>query len=260
MNTAILIPARKGSTRLPNKPMVKIKGETLIFRMWKIASLVKNVSAVMITTDCSKIKKHCESFGANVILTDTNCPSGTDRVAQALEKYDNQFDIVFNLQGDTPLTPPHIIEQVLKAMQEDSSIQLATPMHALQGEELKRFIKHKSSGSLTGTTVVFDKNKDALYFSKSIIPNYRNSNQIDILFQHIGLYAYKVETLKYLQKLPPSTLEKIEGLEQLRALENKISIRMVEVNLKDRTLWSVDSKDDVPIVEDIIQKEGEIVL
>jgi 3-deoxy-manno-octulosonate cytidylyltransferase (CMP-KDO synthetase) len=259
MKSAIFIPARKGSTRFPNKPLAKISGETLIYRTWKIAKSIKNSSDVLITTDSEEIQKHCESFGAKVIQTSKNCLCGTDRIAQALEIYNQNLDIVFNLQGDAPLTPPWVIEQMLATMQTDSDILMATPMKKLTGKALKKFIEHKLTGSLTGTTVVFDNNKNALYFSKGIIPNYRNKNEQNVLYQHIGLYAYRVDTLKDLQSLQPSSLEQIEGLEQLRALENNIAIKMVEVDLKGRSTWSVDHRDDIDIVEDIIRKEGELV-
>ncbi len=260
MKSVIFIPSRKESTRFPNKPMAKILGETLIYRVWRIAKQVKSASDIIITTDSIEIKDHCESFGATVILTSTDCINGTDRIAEAFKIYKQEIDIVVNFQGDAPLTPPWIIDNVLHAMQKDPNILIATPMHALTGQELHRFLDNKSKKSLTGTTVVFDKNHYALYFSKGVIPNYRTPQNINTLFQHIGLYAYKSETLMKLQSIPPSNLEQIEGLEQLRALENHIPIKMVEVDLKDRSSWSVDHKNDVKIVEKIIQAEGELVL
>lgn len=259
MKSAIFIPARRGSTRLPNKPLVKILGETLIYRVWKIAKSVKNADSVIVTTDCKEIQKHCESFGATVILTSTECVSGTDRIAQALKKYKNSLDLIFNLQGDTPLTPPHVIEEVITVMQNDRDIVMATPMRALLGKELENFVSHKSTGNLTGTTVVFDKNKNALYFSKGIIPNFRDSSKRSVLYQHIGLYGYRTETLERMQSLEPSNLELIEGLEQLRALENNIPIRMVEINLREKSYWSVDQSEDIRIVEEIIKNEGEVI-
>ncbi|NQY44199.1 MAG: 3-deoxy-manno-octulosonate cytidylyltransferase, partial [Legionellales bacterium] len=164
-----------------------------------------------------------------------------------------------NLQGDAPLLPHWIIDDLLKAMLDDPSIDLATPMHLLTGSLLKRFIQNKSEGSLTGTTVVFDNNNNALYFSKGVIPHHRQADKIKSLYKHIGMYAYRTPTLKRLQKIPQSKLEKIESLEQLRALENQIPIKMVEVSLKNRSYWSVDHPDDISIVENIINSEGELV-
>ncbi len=258
MSIAIIIPARKGSTRLPNKPLVTILGKSLIRRVWEIANSITLADDVFIATDCENIRQHAEHFDAKVIMT-PDCASGTDRVAQAILSTGKSYDIVFNLQGDAPLTPPWVIEDTLKVINENPNIQLATPMKALRNSELQAFITHKKTGSLTGTTVVFDKNKNAMFFSKGIIPHYREPNKDQVIYKHIGLYAYRRDTLLRLNNMPPSTLETIEGLEQLRALENNIPIRMVEVDYKGRSTWAVDHENDVIITENIIKNEGELI-
>ncbi|MFO1258937.1 MAG: 3-deoxy-manno-octulosonate cytidylyltransferase [Gammaproteobacteria bacterium] len=257
---AIIIPARMASSRYPNKPFAKIKGHTMIERVWRIAKAVPTATAVWIATDCLELAGFVKQFGAEVIMTPSNCATGTDRVAEACKLLPDSYDVIFSLQGDAVLTPPWVINDVLDAMLKDRNIKMATPAVLLKEKALENYIEHKKSGSSTGTTVTFDKHQNALYFSKALIPFARTVDENYTVYRHIGLYAYRPDTLNQLLELPMSQFEKIEQLEQLRALENNIPIKVVIVDYQGRTHGSVDRPEDVAIVEHIIQTEGELVL
>lgn len=256
-SAVIVIPARMASTRFPNKPMAIIRKKTMIERVWKIGCAVKGADQVLIATDDENLKRFAESFGANVLMTSAACITGTDRVAEAARLQHQKHTIFFSLQGDAVLTPPWVIEAVLAEMLADPSIQMATPAVRLTGKALLDFVAMKKTGSTSGTTVVFDKNKNALYFSKMLIPYYRD--ETTPVYQHIGLYAYRGETLQRLGDLPEGILEKPEKLEQLRALENGIPIRVIPVDYRGRTHGSVDRPEDVWFVEEAIEREGELL-
>jgi 3-deoxy-manno-octulosonate cytidylyltransferase (CMP-KDO synthetase) len=244
----IIIPARMASTRFPRKPLALINGKAMMQRVWEIGKATGY--PVCIATDDAELFHFAKSFGAEVVMTSPSCLTGTDRVAEAAQKL--EAEIVFSLQGDAVLTPPWVIAQVLKAM-EDPTVQMATPVVELQGKALADFVALKQKGSSSGTCAVFDPKGNALYFSKSLIP-FKGP-----VFRHIGLYAYRKETLLRLSQLPESPLEKAEKLEQLRALENGIPIRVVQVDYQGRTHGSVDRPEDVAIVEEIIAREGELI-
>lgn len=252
MSAVIVIPARMGSTRFPNKPLAVIRNMAMIERVWRIGMAVPEASEVLIATDDLRLKGFAEQFGAKVVMTSPDCPTGTDRVAE-VARITGRQGIFFSLQGDAPITPPWVIGEVLKAMLADPCVQIATPAVRLEGKMLEEFAETKKKGSSTGTSVVFDKNHNALYFSKSLIP-FRGP-----VYRHIGLYGYRADVLQRLNQLPEGPLEKEEKLEQLRALENGISIRVVEVDYRGRTHGSVDRPEDIAFVERIIANEGELL-
>ncbi|MDE3046623.1 MAG: 3-deoxy-manno-octulosonate cytidylyltransferase [Verrucomicrobiota bacterium] len=257
MTAIIVIPARMASSRFPSKPLAPIRGRTMIERVWRIAKAVPQASQVVIATDDLHLKTFAESFGAQVLMTSPTCPTGTDRVAEAARLLNLPDAIFFSLQGDAVLTPPWVINDVLEIMLANPTIQMATPITLLTGPALTHFISTKKAGSSTGTTVTFDKNYNALYFSKALIPYSRTNNPT--VYRHIGLYAYRYPTLQQLSSLPEGPFEKAEQLEQLRALENGIPIRVVPVDYRGRTHGSVDRPEDVAIVESIIDHEGELL-
>jgi len=249
MQSVVIIPARYGSTRFPGKPMAQISGVSLLNRVWKIAKAAKNVDEVYIATDDKRILEHVESFGAKAVMTKSECPNGSFRCMEAVENLKISPDIVINLQGDAVLTPPWIIEEVINEFKKDNNVQIASPA--------VRLTKDSKTG---GTLVVFDLKKDALYFSRAKIPFNRDDQEHSQgLYRHIGIYGYKLNALKQYVNLKPTPLEEIEKLEQLRALENGMKIRMVIVDYKGRTHWAVDRPEDISIVEEIIKKEGELV-
>lgn len=254
----IIIPARMTSTRFPNKPLAKICGIPMIERVWKIAKLSNYASRVIIATDDAHLANIMAGIGAEIIMTSAQCLTGTDRVAEALVKLDRDYEVVFSLQGDAVLTPPWIIDEVLQTLLSNPHLEMATPAILLEGLAKSSFVELKNQGASTGTCVVFDKNNRALYFSKALIPHAR-SNTSSILYRHIGLYGYRPDALLKLHQLPQSPLEKVEQLEQLRALENGITIHVCVVDYRGRTHGSVDRPEDVPIVEEIIKNEGELI-
>lgn len=259
MQSAIVIPARYGSSRFPGKPLAPICGMPMLERTWRIAKEAKP-EILIIATDDDRIEEFAKGFGAQVVRTSENCSNGTERVCEALKKLGQSPDIVLNLQGDAVLTPPWVLSELIAAMKQDASVRLATPAAKLSLQQFNDLAAQKASGIVGGTLVVFDKNFNALYFSKSMIPFLRpGSTTSDApLYRHIGLYAYTYETLKTYLELPVGPLEKVESLEQLRALENGIPIRVVPVDYRGRTHWSVDSPDDIARVEKIIAEQGEL--
>jgi 3-deoxy-manno-octulosonate cytidylyltransferase (CMP-KDO synthetase) len=259
-SAAIIIPARLASTRFPDKPFALIHGIPMIERVWRIAVNVPQASQVLIATDDLRLKEFAESFGAKVLMTSPECLTGTDRVAEAARLLGQEHTIYFSFQGDAVLTPPWIIGDVLQAMLSDSKICMATPAVLLKGAALSAFVASKKGGSSSGTSVAFNKQGDALYFSKALIPFYRDEQSSERpIYRHIGLYAYRAVTLQQLSQLPEGVFEKAEKLEQLRALENGIPVRVVQVDYKGRTHGSVDRPEDIQFVESIIAKEGELV-
>lgn len=259
-NAVIVIPARYDSTRYPGKPLALIKGISMIERVWRIARQCQNADAVYIATDSEIIASHASAFGAQILMTSPTCPTGTDRVAQAARSFAHAETILVSLQGDAVLTPPWIVDDIIHALKADPEVTIATPAVKLTANTLKNFLNHKKISPSSGTTVTFDKNGNALYFSKQPIPfQYDIHASHASLYRHIGLYGYRFKTLKLLQELPQSPLEKIEKLEQLRALENGIPIRVVLVDYKGRSHGSVDTPHDIGVVEEIIAFEGELI-
>jgi 3-deoxy-manno-octulosonate cytidylyltransferase (CMP-KDO synthetase) len=259
-SAVIVIPARMASTRFPNKPLALIRGKTMIERVWRIATAVPHAKEVVIATDDLQLKSFAEGFGAKVLMTSPDCITGTDRVAESSYTLDDTHTIYFSFQGDAVLTPPWVIAEVLQAMLKDPEIQMATPAVRLSGRAFSDFVASKKGGSSSGTTVTFNYKGDALYFSKMVIPYHRDEYSPDRpIYRHIGLYAYRKPLLQKLSKLPEGPLEKSEKLEQMRALENGIPIRVIEVDYKGRTHGSVDRPEDVAFIESVIAREGEIL-
>lgn len=259
MKNIIVIPARYHSSRFPGKPLKTIKGYSLLYRVWRIAKSVKQIDEVYIATDHADIQSHAITFGAKVIMTEA-CENGTARVFDAVSKLDKKPDIIFNLQGDAVLTPPWIIQSLIDTMLSNPNIVMTTPAIQITRDQYVSMYANKLKGQVGGTMVVCDKDNNALYFSKSMIPYLRDTvMENPPLYRHIGLYAYRYATLKKYAALPSTPLETLEGLEQLRLLENDVAIRVVMVDYKGRTHASVDSPDDVKCVELIIEKEGELV-
>jgi len=258
VNSVIVIPARYGSSRFPGKPLALIAGMSMIERTWRIAKMA-SADQVLITTDDDRIEDAARSFGAEVVRTGDDCANGSERVFEALTNISATPEIVLNLQGDAVLTPPWILDNIIDAMRADSSVQIATPATKITIRQYQDLADQKGRGIVGGTLVVFDKYFNALYFSKSLIPYVRSSAGGDPpLYRHIGLYGYRYSALKQYLQLPAGVLENVEGLEQLRALENGLPIRVVVVNYQGRTHWSVDSPDDIERVEKIIAAQGEL--
>ena len=260
MDIAIVIPARGGSRRFPGKPMAPIAGRSLLSRVWTIARAVTGVSKVYVATDDERVAEHARSFGTTVIMTDSSCETGTDRVYQAMKSLPKPPDAVINFQGDAVLTPPWVIQGLVDAFHADPDLPLVTPAVHLSWAKVEEIRKSKEVSPTSGTLVTFDKNLNALYFSKTIIPYLRIRTMPEPpVYRHIGIYGYRYDALEQLSNLPQTPLEIAEQLEQLRALENGIPIRIVLTDYRGRTHWSVDAPEDVTYVERIIADEGELV-
>lgn len=267
MRSAIIIPARYASSRFPGKPLALIAHKTMLERVIEIAHSAAadfDNTEVIVATDDERIAEHARDLSTQVLMTAADCPTGTDRCLDAAKQLSYQPDFVLNLQGDAPFTPPSFLKALLSSAVQDPYLAMATPAVALDWAALDQLRNHKMTTPFSGTSVVFDKNYNALWFSKNIIPAIRNEkklraeNPLSPVFQHIGLYLYRYDILKQYVSIPQTHYEKLEELEQLRLLENNINIRIVPVKHKTPTPPSgIDSPEDLKRAEAFIQKHGE---
>ena len=269
MKTVIIIPARYASTRLPGKPLVMISGQTLLERVVRLSQAaadgLKNVS-VVVATDDDRITQHCKEIGVAVLMTPPESPTGTDRIAEAVRQMNDKPDFILNMQGDAPLTPPDFLQAMIGAFIA-SPCDAVTPVTQLTWKQLDKLRQNKLTTPFSGTTAVFDKKtRNAFWFSKNIIPamrkeeDLRNKSDKSPIFRHIGLYGYSLTMLENYINLPESKFEKLEGLEQLRLLENGYTIRCVPVDFKCRANMSgIDSPEDIARAEALIAKHGELL-
>ncbi|HEY1722705.1 MAG TPA: 3-deoxy-manno-octulosonate cytidylyltransferase [Magnetospirillaceae bacterium] len=258
MKIAIVIPARYQSKRLPGKPLIEIAGRSLLHRVWDIAKAVNGIAGVWIATDDPRIAVHAESFGAQAIMTSPDLATGTDRVRAAIGQMKERPDAAINLQGDAVLTPPWVVQALVDACAADPTAGMVTAAVRLTPTQIAETTALKSKSPSSGTMVTMDLTGRALYFSKMMIP-FRRDGADAPMHRHIGIYGYRSEVLERLSALPPSPLERAEQLEQLRALENGIPIRVALVDYRGRTHASVDTQDDLAFVEAVIAREGELV-
>ena len=219
-NTAIVIPARYGSSRLPGKPLLKVNNKTIIQYVYEQAVKSNGVSKVIVATDDERILNTVESFGGLAELTSPECKSGSDRIAEIASRH-KEFDYIINVQGDEPQITPEVIEKVIDAIT-NSDADISTLVRKITD---KAQIENPNC-----VKCVFDNDYSALYFSRCPIPYERNKNESDY-YGHIGIYGYKRESLIKMTKLPQTNLEKQESLEQLRALQNGMKIKVAVVDL-----------------------------
>ncbi|MES2542658.1 MAG: manno-octulosonate cytidylyltransferase [Pseudomonadota bacterium] len=255
MTTLIAIPARYASTRYPGKPLVSLTGpdgaKTLIRRSWEAAMAVRGADRVVVATDDDRIADHATAFGAEVVMTTSDARNGTERCAEVAAKLPG-FDIIVNLQGDAPLTPPWFVEDLIAGLKADSAAQIATPVLRCDGQALSSLLADRKAGRVGGTTAVFDANRHGLYFSKEVIPFTSSAYAPDAptpVFHHVGVYAYRPAALAAYPAWPLGTLEQLEGLEQLRFLENGHPVLCVEVQARGRKFWELNNPSDVAIIE-----------
>ena len=258
MKTAIIIPARYASSRFPGKPLVLVAGVSTLERVWRIAKSVRHRAKVIIATDDELIMRHVDSFGGEAVMTSKTCANGTERVFEAINAMNLKADIILNFQGDAVLTPPWVLDATIEELERDPRAEIVTPAVELDSNSFGDLVQHKAKSVASGTTVVFDVNRNALYFSKAVIPFTRNSG-FTAVYRHIGLYGFRRESLSRFVALPPSPLELTEGLEQLRALEHGIKIRIVIVDYRGCGHGSIDAPEDVQAVESIIKSQGELL-
>jgi len=235
-----IIPARFGSSRFPGKPLAKIQGSPMILHVYERALKVPGIDQVIVATDDSRIEECVETAGGTVFMTDPGHPSGTDRIAEVarlLELSDN--DIVVNIQGDQPLLDSLSVVEIVKMLLDVRGFAMTTPACPLGAREALNPNRVK---------VVLDNNGKALYFSRALIPYYRDADTEEsdhYYLRHLGLYAYRQSFLQTFVTLPSGRLEQIERLEQLRALENGYSIGVVKVA---EAPLEVDTPEDLDAV------------
>lgn len=264
MPVLIVIPARYASTRYHGKPLATLTGasgdsKSLIQRSWEAAMQVSNVDRVVVATDDKRIQEASEKFGAEVVMTSSECGNGTERCAEALANLGGGYDIVVNLQGDAPLTPHWFVEDLIKGLQNDASADVATPVLRCDGRALNGFLEDRAHGRVGGTTAVFTADRHALYFSKEVVPfteKFYDDQDATPVFHHVGVYAYRPAALADYTRWQPGILENLEGLEQLRFLENGRKILCVEVSAKGRQFWELNNPEDVARIEAMMAEMG----
>ena len=242
MNSICVIPARYSSTRLPGKPLKDICGKPMICRVYERASHAESVSEVIVATDDERILQAVEKNFGRAIMTRADHKTGTDRLAEVAEKFPD-VEVIVNVQGDEPLIEPSLIDELVAEFVKDKNLQMATvATELLDTDEMN---------NPNNVKVVLDKNNDALYFSRSLIPYPRNVGKAKV-FKHIGIYAYRRKFLSEYAKMEPTPLEQAESLEQLRALENGFKIRVIKSSCR---FVGVDTEEDLKLVNEIYRRE-----
>ncbi|MEM9444471.1 MAG: 3-deoxy-manno-octulosonate cytidylyltransferase [Verrucomicrobiota bacterium] len=235
-----VIPARYASTRFPKKMLASLCGKPLLQWVWEGVQKSQYIKDILVATDHIEIQKLVEGFGCHAVMTDPGLPSGTDRVAAAIKN--SEADLVINVQGDEPQVDGRCLDDLIDDMGDCPIGTLARAMHPTEDCTNPNLVK-----------VVTDSQKRALYFSRAPIPYPRDGEDKSSVhyYQHLGIYCYQRVTLQKLVKLSPSPLEQTEKLEQLRALENGIAIRVVPTSLKT---IGVDTPEDLQHLEKTLGK------
>ena len=238
MKAVIVIPARWASTRFPGKPLAPIAGVSLIQRVYERAVESRRADAVYVATDDARIFDHIRGFGGNVVRPEGDFATGTDRISAAVKLLDSPYDQVVNVQGDEPLIDMRSVDRVIEALQAQrvDMATLACPIESDEEYQSRDVVK-----------VVTDLRGDALYFSRSPIPHGSRENAR----RHVGLYGYQTEVLHRFARMEPTALERAESLEQLRALQNGLKIRVLHT---EQPHLGVDRPEDVLRVEAELEK------
>ena len=238
-----VIPARISSSRFPKKLLKPLLGKSVIEWTWLNAKRSKSLDDLIIACDDEKIINEARRFGAKAVFTSPNHLSGTDRIAEAVSQIDT--DIVINIQADEPLIHPSVVDSLTEVMLQDSNLVMATAIKEIEDEEE---VKDPNV-----VKVVTDKDNFALYFSRAPIPFLRDQSSQVIYFKHIGIYAYTKDFLYVFKNLPPSRLEQVEKLEQLRILEAGFKLKTVLTSFDS---WGIDTEEDLEKVERVLTEKG----
>ena len=258
MRTLAVLPSRFQASRFPGKPLASIAGKPMIQWVFEAASRAEGVDRVVVATDDDRIASTVRGFGGEALMTDPALPSGTDRTAAAMDALGESFDCVLNIQGDEPAMHPGTVAAVVALMHDQRDLPMGTAACP--------FAHMDELFNPNAVKVVLDDRRRALYFSRSPIPYLRNSSVFDPDFRtwmkpnqlvhfrrHLGLYAYRPDTLRTFTKLPPHPLEQLEMLEQLRALAAGIPIGVAET---PHLSLGVDIPADVAAVEALLRERG----
>lgn len=242
MSNVCVIPARYNSSRFPGKLLARAHGKTVLERTLEKARLCPEIDAVFVATDDERIADHAQKLGGDVVWTSSHCQNGTERIFEALQKEPKlqRSSILINLQGDHPCTEPETLRAVIHTLQFDPTAAVATPVTPI--------VHPEDFASPHVVKCVFDSSHYALYFSRSPIPYHPPHTPLSA-YAHIGIYAYRTSFLKKLLDLPPTTLQKLEDLEQLRVLENGYRIKIAVV--KERAV-GVDTPQDLVKLEKLL--------
>ncbi|EDM25933.1 3-deoxy-manno-octulosonate cytidylyltransferase [Lentisphaera araneosa HTCC2155] len=245
MTTVAVIPARYGSTRFPGKPLALIAGKPMIQWTYEKAAASK-VDRVIVATDDEKIFACVKNFGGEVVMTRSDHPTGTDRIAEAVKEID--CDLIINLQGDEPLLPTEVIDELVDRMKNSPQVNMGTVA-------VRKSFDSEEYTNPNNVKVVLDKQQQALYFSRCSMPFSRNQpEEGDSIYLHWGIYAYRRQLLFDFITWPQGSLEKIESLEQLRVLEHGEKIL---VAISDRESVGVDTPEDVAKVEQLLKDQSQ---
>lgn len=244
----VVIPARYASSRLPGKMLVLLAGKPMIQWVWEGVSESSMVERVIIATDDECIREAADGFGAEAVMTDPELPSGTDRVAAAVKEIDVEW--IVNVQGDEPMIRGEHLDEFISGLGDSDMATVARAMGPEDNPQDPNVVK-----------VVSGYQGDALYFSRSPVPYVREESDREgaldwkargaepVWWHHLGIYAYRKPTLEKLVSLPPSSLEQLEKLEQLRALQNGIAIKVIPTSFIS---VGVDTPEDVKRVEALL--------
>jgi 3-deoxy-manno-octulosonate cytidylyltransferase (CMP-KDO synthetase) len=242
-NHVVIIPSRFGSSRFEGKPLHPILGKPMIQRVYENARRAAGVTDVAVATDDDRIFDAVARFGGKAVMTGAQCRSGTDRVAEAADRMGlSPDDVIVNVQGDQPLIDPRCIDDVLSPFAGGEGVSMSTLAY--------KIVESREITDPKDCKVVFDRDGNALYFSRSPIPCGRDAGTVFTTYKHLGVYAYTRRFLDIFRHLPEGRLERVEKLEQLRALEHGHPIRVV-VTAHDSP--EVDLPEDIPRIESLIR-------
>lgn len=261
---AIIIPARFASTRYPGKPLVNLRGangrpKSLIRRSWECASSVPGCTGVWVATDDERIAAEVKGFGGKVVFTSEDCANGTERCADAISRMDDVPELIVNVQGDAPLSPSWVVNQLVDRLRSDEAAVMATPAVRCSPSLFEHLRADEAAGRVGGTTVVFTRQSRALYFSKRLIPylppSYAGGGGLPIHL-HLGMYAYRTAALQAYGDATPSELENLEGLEQLRFLDLGLPVSVVQIEQLNWDSIELNNPSDVPQIERVLADRG----
>lgn len=232
-----IIPARYASTRFPGKPLAEIKGKSMLQRVYEQTAKSNLLDEVIIATDDERIHRHAKDFGARAVMTQSGHPSGTDRCFEAYKLNAKKYDYVINVQGDEPFLDPQQINSLAEVC--DGRTEIATQMI--------KCTSHEVLFDQGEVKIVLNAAKEALYFSRSVIPFIKNKDEREWhkhfgYYRHVGMYAYRADILEKITQLKPSELEKAESLEQLRWLEHGYKIKCAETTFDSHC---IDTPEDI---------------